>query len=260
MLAPVIDPIALSIGGVHLRWYGIMYLFAFLCAWLLGRYRAGLASNDWTKDQFDDVLTMGMFGVILGGRIGYVLFYDFQSFLADPLEIFRVWNGGMSFHGGLLGVLAALLYCAKKMGRRPFEVIDFAAPLVAPGLFFGRIGNFINGELWGNVTTVPWGMVFPRADHLPRHPSQLYEAFFEGLVLFIVVWIFSMKKRPVGAVSGLFGMGYGLARFGVEFVRTPDAHLGYMAFGWMTMGQILSLPLIIVGAWLFVRSFKIDAV
>ncbi len=256
MLAPIIDPIALSIGGIHLRWYGIMYLFAFLCAWLLGRYRAGLPSNDWTKEQFDDILTLGMFGVILGGRIGYVLFYDFQSFLADPLEIFRVWNGGMSFHGGLLGVLIALLYCAKKMGRSMWEVTDFAAPLVAPGLFFGRIGNFINGELWGNVTTVPWGMVFPYAGDLPRHPSQLYEAFFEGLVLFIIVWIFSMKKRPIGAVSGLFGMGYGLARFGVEFVRTPDAHLGYMAFGWMTMGQILSLPLIIIGAWLFMRTFK----
>ncbi len=254
MLAPVIDPIAFSIGDVHLRWYGIMYLLAFLCAWLLGRYRASLSVNDWTKEQFDDVLTLGMFGVILGGRIGYVLFYDLSSFMADPLEIFRVWHGGMSFHGGLLGVLISMWYAARKMGRSIWEVSDFVAPLVAPGLFFGRIGNFINGELWGNVTTVPWGMVFHGGGDLPRHPSQLYEAFLEGLVLFVLVWVFSTKKRPLGAVTGLFAMGYGLARFGVEFVRMPDAHIGYMAFNWLTMGQILSLPLIIIGGWLFVRN------
>ncbi len=254
MLAPNIDPIALRLGDVNLRWYGIMYLLAFLCAWLLGRYRASLTSNNWTKDQFDDVLTLGMFGVILGGRIGYVLFYDFQSFLADPLEIFKVWNGGMSFHGGLLGVLIAMFFAARKMQRSVWEVTDFIAPLVAPGLLFGRIGNFINGELWGNVTDLPWGMVFRYGGELPRHPSQLYEAFLEGLVLFIVVWIFSKKNRPLGSVTGLFALGYGLARFGVEFVRTPDAHLGYMALGWLTMGQILSLPLIIIGAYLFLRN------
>ncbi len=257
MLAPSIDPIALRLGDVHLRWYGIMYLLAFLCAWFLGRYRASRNNNDWTKEQFDDVLTIGMFGVILGGRIGYVLFYDLQSFLSDPLEIFRVWNGGMSFHGGLLGVLVAMFYCAKKMKRSVWEVTDFVAPLVPPGLFFGRIGNFINGELWGNVTTHPWGMIFPYGGDLPRHPSQLYEAFFEGLVLFALVWVFSIKKRKLGAVSGLFALGYGIARFGVEFVRTPDAHLGYMALGWLTMGQILSLPLIFIGLWLLMRPSKI---
>ncbi len=254
MLAPQIDPVAISIGSLELRWYGIMYILAFLSAWLLGRYRASRPQNNWTVEQFDDILTLGMFGVILGGRIGYVLFYDFAHFVSDPLEIFRVWNGGMSFHGGLLGVIVAMLYSAKKMGRSFWEVGDFIAPLVAPGLFFGRIGNFINGELWGSVTTVPWGIIFPYAGDLPRHPSQLYEAFFEGLVLFIILWIFSSKKRPLGAVSGMFGLCYGLARFGVEFVRMPDAHLGYLALGWLTMGQILSLPLIFIGAWLVIRN------
>ncbi len=255
MVAPIVDPVAFSIGSLELRWYGIMYMLAFASAWLLGRYRASRSGSLWKAEQFDDALTYGMFGVLLGGRLGFVLFYDLPSYVADPTEILRIWHGGMSFHGGLLGVLAALWLYARNHGRSFWEVMDFVAPLVAPGLFFGRLGNFINGELWGKVTDSAFGVVFPHAGPLPRHPSQLYEAFFEGLVLFAVVWIFSMKKRHTGAVAGVFALGYGLARFGVEFVRVPDAHLGYLAFQWLTMGQILSLPLICIGLWLlFIRK------
>ncbi len=250
MQLPYIDPVAFSIGSLQLRWYGIMYMLAFATAWLLGRYRTRQAGSTWTGAQFDDALTYGMFGVIVGGRLGFVLFYDFPRFLQDPTEIMRIWHGGMSFHGGLLGVLLALYIYGRKNGRTFLEVMDFVAPLVAPGLFFGRIGNFINGELWGKVTDSALGVVFPYAGPLPRHPSQLYEAFFEGLVLFVLVWVFSAKKRHTGAVAGLFALGYGTARFGVEFVRMPDAHLGYLAFGWLTMGQVLSLPLILIGLWL----------
>ena len=258
MFTPLIDPVALTIGPLQFRWYGIMYMLAFLTAWFLGRYRVKRSKNVWTVEQFDDLLLYGMFGVILGGRIGFVLFYDLPSYLADPLEIFRIWHGGMSFHGGLLGVLVAAWYYGKRNGRTFLDIMDFAAPFVAPGLFFGRIGNFINGELWGKVTDVPWGGVFADAGPLPRHPSQLYEAFFEGLVLFIVVWIFSLKKRPAGAIAGMFALGYGLARFGVEFVRTPDAHLGYLAFGWLTMGQLLSIPLIIIGLFFICRKDNVS--
>ncbi len=261
MQFPIIDPIALKVGALELRWYGIMYLLAFLIAWALGRYRVRLSQTHphpiykpWTSVQYDDLLTLGMLGVILGGRFGFVLFYDLPSYLNDPSEIFRIWNGGMSFHGGLLGVLVAMWYYARRNGRSFLEVMDFVAPFVAPGLFFGRIGNFINGELWGNVSSVPWAVVFPHAGHLPRHPSQLYEALLEGLLLFTVVWLYSAKPRKLGAVAGSFSICYGLARFLVEFVRTPDAHLGYMAFGWMTMGQILSIPLILIGLWLLVRQ------
>ncbi len=256
MELPYIDPIAFSIGSLELRWYGIMYMLAFGTAWLLGRYRASRPHSTWTGAQFDDVLTYGMFGVILGGRLGFVLFYDLPSYISDPTEILRIWHGGMSFHGGLLGVLLALYIYARTHGRTFWQVMDFVAPLVAPGLFFGRIGNFINGELWGKVTDSAWGVIFPHAGALPRHPSQLYEAFFEGLVLFFVVWFFSSKKRHVGAVAGLFALGYGMARFGVEFVRMPDAHLGYLAFNWLTMGQVLSLPLIAIGVWLLLHKEK----
>lgn len=254
MLAPVIDPVAFTVGPLEFRWYGIMYMLAFVAGWGLGRWRVSRPGSGWTAEAMDDLLTWVMLGVIVGGRLGYVLFYDLPSYLHDPVEIFRIWNGGMSFHGGLLGVLAAFWWYARKSGRTFLAVSDFIAPLVPPGLFFGRMGNFINGELWGNVSSLPWAMIFPHAGPAPRHPSQLYEAALEGVVLFLLVWLFSSKRRPEGAVSGLFALGYGVFRFAVEFVRTPDANLGYLAFGWLTMGQLLCLPLMAVGLWLLLRN------
>ena len=258
MQATFIDPIALSIGPLQFRWYGIMYMLAFLLGWWLARRRAARPWSTWTPAQVDDLLTLVMLGVILGGRLGYVLFYDLPAYVADPLEIFRVWNGGMSFHGGLLGVLAAFALYAWRNGRNFMDVSDFVAPLVTPGLLFGRLGNFINGELWGHVTNLPWGMVFPHAGPEPRHPSQLYEAGLEGVVLFWILWVYSARPRPRGAVSGVFALGYGVFRFLVEFVRVPDANLGYLAFGWLTMGQLLCVPLIAVGVWLLVTAHAWD--
>jgi len=251
MLAyPLIDPIALSLGPIQIRWYGIMYLLAFGTAWLLARYRASRPNSNWTYAQIDDLLIMVMIGVILGGRLGHVLFYDFERYISNPLQILQIWKGGMSFHGGLLGVLFSFWLYGKKNGRSFLEISDFVAPLVPLGILWGRLGNFINGELWGKTSELPWAMIFPYAGNLPRHPSQLYEAFFEGLVLFILVWTFSNIKRPIGAVSGLFALGYGIFRFAIEFVREPDIQLGYLAFGWLTMGQILCIPLIAIGIWL----------
>ena len=254
-----IDPVALSIGGLQLRWYGLMYLAGFCLGWILGRWRASRPGSGWTAPDVDVLLTCVMIGVILGGRIGYVLFYDLPLYISDPMEILRTWNGGMSFHGGLLGVLGAFWYFARSQGRSFLEVSDFIAPLVAQGLFFGRLGNFINGELWGKVSDLPWAVVFPGAGLNPRHPSQLYEAALEGLLLFVMVWIFSSKPRKTGAVSGLFALGYGVFRFAVEFVRVPDVQLGYLAFGWLTMGQLLCLPLILAGLWLLCRKAPVLA-
>lgn len=253
MLSPRIDPVAVSIGPLQLHWYGLMYLVGFVVGWLLGRLRARRPGSGWTPVEVDDLLTCVMLGVIVGGRLGYALFYDLPAFLADPLEIFRIWHGGMSFHGGLLGAAAAFFWFARSRKRSFLQVSDFVAPLVPQALFFGRLGNFINGELWGKVSDVPWAMVFPGAGPLPRHPSQLYEALLEGLLLFVALWIYSATPRKPGAVSGFFALGYGLARFLVEFVRVPDAHLGYLAFGWLTMGQVLCLPLMGVGLWLLLR-------
>lgn len=253
MLSPRIDPVAVSIGPLQLHWYGLMYLVGFVVGWLLGRLRARRPGSGWTPVEVDDLLTCVMLGVIIGGRLGYALFYDLPSFLADPLEIFRIWHGGMSFHGGLLGAAAAFFWFARSRKRSFLQVSDFVAPLVPQALFFGRLGNFINGELWGKVSDAPWAMVFPGAGPLPRHPSQLYEALLEGLLLFVALWIYSATPRKPGAVSGFFALGYGLARFLVEFVRVPDAHLGYLAFGWLTMGQVLCLPLMGVGLWLLLR-------
>lgn len=253
---PHINPVALSIGPLQFRWYGIMYLFGFLSGWGLGRARATKSMREggpWTGEMVDDMVTYIIMGVVLGGRIGYILFYDLPFYLANPSEIISIWNGGMSFHGGLLGVVLAMWLLARRFHMSFLDVSDFIAPLIAPGIFFGRIGNFINGELWGAVSNVPWAMVFPSGGPLARHPSQLYEAFFEGFVLFSAVWIFSSKKRHSGAVSGLFAMLYGIFRFGVEFIRQPDVQLGYLAFGWLTMGQVLCLPLIILGAWFLFR-------
>ena len=244
-----INPVALSIGSLEIRWYGLMYVVGFLIGWWLGRRRA--VQNGWKERDIDDFVVIGMLGCILGGRIGYVLFYDLPVYLRDPMEALRFWNGGMSFHGAAIGLALTFFYFAKTRNCHFIDLADVATPLIPPGLMFGRIGNFINGELWGKVTDLPIGVVFPEGGPYPRHPSQLYEAALEGLVLGIVLWIYSSKQRPRGNVAGLFAMGYSLARFVVEFVRVPDAQLGYLAFGWLTMGQVLCLPLLGIGAWLF---------
>jgi phosphatidylglycerol:prolipoprotein diacylglycerol transferase len=250
MLAPSIDPVAVQLGPISIHWYGLMYVVGFLGGWALGIYRAKQPNSGWRAEEISDFLFYIALGVILGGRLGYVFFYQFAYYLKHPLEIFFIWAGGMSFHGGLIGVCVALWFYARKTNRPWLAVTDFLAPLVPVGLFPGRIGNFINQELWGKVTDVPWGMVFKTGGPLPRHPSQLYEAALEGLALFAILWLYTRRPRPVAAVSGMFLIFYGLFRFIVEFVREPDAHLGYLAFGWVTMGQVLSLPMIAIGVWM----------
>ena len=247
LLYPDIDPVALRIGPLAVHWYGLMYLVGFGAGWWLGRVRAKRPDSGWKPVQIDDLLFYVALGIVLGGRLGYILFYGFSDYLANPLNVLKVWQGGMSFHGGLLGVLIAMGLYARRHGRTFFQVTDFIAPLVPPGLLAGRVGNFINGELWGKVTDMPWGMVYPPAGPEPLHPTQLYEALLEGLVLFVILWIYSRKPRPTMAVSGMFLLWYGLFRFSVEFFRVPDAHIGYLAFGWLTMGQVLTLPMILLG-------------
>lgn len=250
---PHIDPVALSLGPIKVHWYGIMYLIGFFSAWALGRHRAKKSNGLWSEQDVSDVIFYCALGVIVGGRIGYMLFYNFSTLIAEPLSLFKVWDGGMSFHGGLLGVIVALI-CFSRMKRKGFfQVADFVVPLVPIGLGAGRIGNFINGELWGRITTMPWGMIYPEAGPMPRHPSEIYEFLLEGVVLFCILWWYSAKSRPAMAVSGLFLLGYGAFRFFCEFFRQPDPQLGFIAFNWMTMGQLLSLPMIILGAgfWLY---------
>jgi len=251
---PRIDPVAVKLGPLKIHWYGLMYLFGFLGAWLLASKRA--PRYGWKNEEIEDLLFYSALGVVIGGRTGYMLFYNLPQLLSSPLSYFHIWEGGMSFHGGMLGVLVAAWFFARKHRRSFFEITDFVAPLVPIGLFFGRIGNFINAELWGKVTDLPWAMVFPGGGPLPRHPSQLYEATLEGLVLFTVLWLYSAKSRPRMAVSGLFLLLYGVFRFLVEFVRLPDPQLGYLAFGWVTMGQVLSLPMILVGAFLLWLAYR----
>ncbi|MDL2272025.1 prolipoprotein diacylglyceryl transferase [Desulfovibrio sp. OttesenSCG-928-I05] len=243
---PQINPVALSIGPLSVRWYGLMYLFGFVSGWFLGRRRVR-THKTFTLHDFDDLLTWALFGVIVGARLGYVLFYDLAAYIEDPLAIFYLTRGGMSFHGGMLGVIFATWLCAYRKGIPLFRVTDFFAPLVPPGLFFGRIGNFINGELWGRVTDAPIGMIFPEGGPLPRHPSQLYEAALEGVLFFILLWVYSGKPRPRMAVSGMFLLLYGMFRFTVEYFREPDAHLGLVGFGQLSMGQMLCLPMILGG-------------
>ncbi len=260
LIYPEIDPVLLQLGPIKIHWYGLMYLIGFSLAWWLGLQRARRSDAILAPEQISDLVFYGALGVVLGGRLGYILFYDLSTYLMTPSAIFKIWQGGMSFHGGLIGVLVAMWWSARKMNVRFFEITDFIAPLITLGLGAGRIGNFINGELWGRPTDLPWGMIFPHVDNLPRHPSQLYQAALEGIVLFTILWLFSSRSRPTMAVSGLFLIGYSLFRFLVEFVRTPDAHLGFVVFEWMTMGQLLSLPMLIVGIVLmglaYWRTFK----
>ncbi len=252
---PEIDPVLIEIGPLSVRWYGLMYLIGFMFALWLANKRADKANSGWTREQVSDLLFAGFLGVVIGGRVGYVLFYNFGYFLDNPLYLFQVWTGGMSFHGGLLGVIFAMLWYGYKNKRSFFVIADFVAPLVPFGLGAGRLGNFMNGELWGRVTDVPWAIVFPSGGPFPRHPSQLYEFALEGVVLFLILNWFIGKPRPLGSVSGLFLLGYGSFRFLVEYVRQPDAQLGL--FGdWISMGQILSLPMIISGLGLIMWAYK----
>lgn len=254
---PQIDPVALSLGPLKVHWYGLMYLIGFVLAWYLGMRRARRPGSGWTPQQVGDLIFYGALGVILGGRIGYMLFYGGHKLAADPLYLFRLWEGGMSFHGGAIGVLLALALFARKTGKRYFEVTDFGVPLVPLGLLAGRIGNFINGELWGRATDVPWGMVFPAdASQLVRHPSQLYQATLEGLLLFLLLWFYSRRPRPLASVTGLFGVGYGMARIIGEFFRQPDAYPGFIAGGWLTMGMLLSLPMVLLGIAMMVWGYR----
>ena len=286
---PQFDPVAIQLGPLAVRWYGLMYLLAFIQIVILGKFRARQnLLTGWHPRDVDDMLFYGVFGTILGGRLGYVLFYKPFYYFAHPAEMLAIWQGGMSFHGGFLGVLIALWLYARNRNKRWLEVTDFVAPLVPLGLAFGRLGNFINGELWGRVTsaTAPWAVYFPQAAAedkawitafpqeaaarglaaiyervamLPRHPSQLYESALEGLVLFALIWLYARNRRPLGAVSGLFLIGYGSFRFLVEYAREPDSFLGMLALG-MSMGQWLSLPMIVIGVlmmlWAYWRAGK----
>jgi phosphatidylglycerol:prolipoprotein diacylglycerol transferase len=253
---PQFDPIAVSIGPLDIRWYGLMYLLAFIAGGWLAIRRARRPDSGWKEEEISDLVFYCALGVILGGRLGYALFYNFAYYAQNPLEVFYVWTGGMSFHGGLIGVLIAMFLYARHTGRMFLQVGDFVAPLCGIGIAAVRFSNFINQELWGRVTDLPIGMVFPLAGPMPRHPSQLYEVLLEGIVLFIILWWYTDKKRSLGKPSGLFLIVYGLARFSVEFVREPDAHLGPIAFGWMTMGQLLTLPMIVFGGVLFAGLFS----
>ncbi|NNE06744.1 MAG: prolipoprotein diacylglyceryl transferase [Xanthomonadales bacterium] len=274
------DPVAFSLGPLAVHWYGIMYLLAFLSFWLIGNRLARTRPWwGWTTEQVGDFLFYGMLGVIIGGRLGYVLFYGFESLLENPLFLFRIWEGGMSFHGGLLGVIAAMAWFARKTGRGFWQVADFVAPMAPLGLAFGRIGNFIGGELWGRSSDAPWAVIFPGAvppeaysgqtleaawrsgllDGYARHPSQLYQAGLEGLALFIILIVYSARPRPAGAVSGLFLAGYGVFRMLAEFFREPDAHLGFLFADWVTMGMLLSLPMVIVGLLIMARAHRAGA-
>ncbi len=266
---PVIDPVAVALGPLKVHWYGLMYLLGCAAAWWLGKRRARLAHTPLEEKQVDDLIFFSAIGVVLGGRIGSMLFYNFDSFLSDPTYLLRVWQGGMSFHGGFIGVLIAIEWYRRRVGCSFFELADFVAPLVPIGLAAGRFGNFINAELWGAPSSLPWAMklpcdVFPPDRYVDfagplcyaaRHPSQLYEMMLEGVLLFAVLWWVSRKKQPVMLLSGLFVLLYGLGRTSVEFVRLPDAHIGYMlGTEWLTRGIVLSVPMIIFGLFLIYLS------
>ncbi|QWD09615.1 prolipoprotein diacylglyceryl transferase [Polynucleobacter paneuropaeus] len=262
LIHPQFDPAAIRIGSFAIHWYGLMYLMAFAQFLLLGRLRIRSPQYQtlgWSYKDLEDLLFAGVLGVVLGGRLGYTLFYQPGFYLTHPLNILKLWEGGMSFHGGLLGVILAMLWFAHRHKTTFFVVSDLVAPLVPFGLAFGRLGNFINGELWGRPTDLPWAMIFPQVDMLPRHPSQIYQFLGEGILLGVILWIFSSKPRPLGQVSGLFLLGYGVCRFLAEFAREPDAFLGLLGLG-LSMGQWLSLPMIFLGFYLIVRpnTQKVD--
>jgi len=261
LIHPQFNPVAVSLGPLSVHWYGLMYLVAFLQFWWLGRQRIlthpELATTGWTLRQLDDLLFYGVLGVIVGGRLGQVLFYEPAYYLEHPLQVLAVWRGGMSFHGGFLGVLIAMWLYARKSKRRWLELTDFIAPLVPLGLAAGRIGNFINGELWGRAAdpALPWAMLFPWVDDVPRHPSQLYQAGLEGLVLFVCLWLYSSRKRPSGAVSGVFLIGYGVLRWVAEYFRTPDEGIFGLSYS-VSMGQWLSLPMVLFGIIFVVAAHR----
>ncbi len=256
LIHPQFDPIAVSLGPLAVRWYGLMYLVAFAVFYFLGRQRIQRRPDGgWSLEQLDDLLFWGVLGVVLGGRLGQVLFYEPGYYFANPAEILAVWKGGMSFHGGFLGVLVAMAWWGRKHGKSFFTVTDFIAPLVPLGLAAGRIGNFINGELWGRVAdaSLPWAMIFPQVDSQPRHPSQLYQAGLEGLCLFVLLWLYSARPRPTGAVSGVFLIGYGAFRFIAEYFREPDAGIFGHSYA-ISMGQWLSLPMVAIGVFILLRA------
>ena len=254
---PDINPVALNLGALQIHWYGIMYLVGFGSAWLLGKKRAKHSVLNLTDSQVSDLIFYCAIGVILGGRTGYVLFYHFDYFFNDPVWLFKVWEGGMSFHGGLIGVLISTLFITRKWNLKFFDLTDFIAPLTPLALAAGRLGNFIGGELWGRASNVPWAMVFPNdPQQIARHPSQLYQFMLEGILLFVLLWIFSSKVRPKRAVSAVFLIGYGICRFGTEFFRNPDQQLGFIAWDWLTMGQLLTLPMIFIGSLLLLKAYR----
>ena len=262
---PSIDPVALQLGPLAVHWYGLTYLAAFGLFMMLGLRRlrhepfASLTGGQaWSRQDVEDILFLGVMGVVAGGRLGYCLFYKPTYYLAHPLEVLAVWQGGMSFHGGMLGVIVAMVWFARSRGKPWLQVADFVAPCVPTGLAAGRVGNFINGELWGRLCSsdLPWGMVFRGAGELPRHPSQIYQFLLEGLLLFLLLWLYARHPRPRGAVAAVFLLGYGLFRFVAEYFREPDAHLGVLAMG-LSMGQWLCLPMIVGGGamwWALTRQ------
>lgn len=257
VIYPYISPVIFSIGPLKIHWYALMYLLGFFSAWLLAHYRVKKHGLNWSSDQITDLIFYAAIGVVLGGRLGYMLFYDTSTWIHHPLQILKIWQGGMSFHGGFMGVFIAL-YCFSRKYKLPlFELTDFMAPLVPIGLAAGRIGNFINGELWGRPTHSPhWGMIYPHVDWQPRHPSQIYECLLEGVVLFLIVWMYTSKPRPTRAATGLFLVCYGAFRFILEFFREPDAPLGFIWGGWLTMGQLLSIPMVLFGIYCWIYAYR----
>lgn len=250
---PEIDPVIFSIWKLKIRWYGLMYVIGFLLAWWLARRRCQRSDSPVRPAEVDDLIFYAMLGVIVGGRVGYCLVYGWDELTSDPLYLFKITDGGMSFHGGLVGVMTAMWLYGRSIGKTIWQILDFVAPLVPLGLGFGRIGNFINGELWGKPTDVAWGVIYKGQT---LHASQLYEAILEGFVLFAILWWYSSRPRPHTAVSAMFLMFYGIFRFFIEFYRVPDAHLGHLALGWVTMGQVLSAPMILVGGIMLVMAYR----